>query len=186
MNPAVEALLQELQNQATTAQRRLEIGQALEKLGDPRPGVGIKDGVPDIQWLPVTPGGTVTVQRAWHPETPDEEYRVLSRQEINVAPFYIAKYLVTYAQYQAFVDADDGFDNSAWWQGMPQAYQRQPLAEQGIQSFNDRAIASWFHESMAVKPDGRAINFENRPSGGVIPDPSHQWLDQAYPDCPRV
>ena len=66
-------------------------------------------------------------------------------QHFNVEPFYIAKYLVTYAQYQAFVEADDGFDNLAWWQGMPEAYQRQKLAEQRTQlSNNPRDGISWY------------------------------------------
>ena len=167
MNPSVVALLQELENHETTHQRRRAIGQELEKLGDPRPGVGVKEGVPDIEWLPVAPGGTVTVQRAWHPETPDDEYRVLHRQDFNVEPFYVAKYLVTHAQYQAFVEAEDGFDNLLWWQGMPEAYQRQPLAEQRTKSSNNpRDSLSWY-QSVAF---ARWMN--HRLDGLELPHPS--------------
>jgi formylglycine-generating enzyme required for sulfatase activity len=60
-------------------------------------------------------------------------------------PFYIAKYLVTYAQYQAFVEAEDGFDNLAWWQGIPISYQRQPLREQRTKRLNNpRDNVSWY------------------------------------------
>ena len=50
------------------------------------------------------------------------ENRVTHVQDLTVEPFYIAKYRVTYAQYQAFVEAEDGFHNLTWWQGMPPEY----------------------------------------------------------------
>ena len=86
-------LLEELKNPATSHQRRLRIGDDLALLGDPRPGVGVKDGVPDMVWLPVAPGGDITIEQ----------------HKFTVQPFYIAQYLVTYEQYQAFVAAEDGF-----------------------------------------------------------------------------
>jgi formylglycine-generating enzyme required for sulfatase activity len=145
MTPSALTLLQELEKDETTAQRRLQIGEALAKLGDPRPGVGVVDGLPDIAWLPVAPGGTVKIMRIWHPETPEEEARVLDTQYYDVAPFYIAKYPVTYAQYQAFIEAEDGFDNLVWWQAMPAAVQRQPLVEQRGQLPNTpRDSLSWY------------------------------------------
>lgn len=145
MKQSPETLLQELEKRETSDQRRRQIGEALEMQGDPRQGVGTTAGLPDIQWLPVTPGGKVTVRRVWHPETPDDEFRVVHIQDFNVEPFYIATYLVTYAQYQAFLEAEDGFDNLVWWQGMPQAYQRQPVAEQYVKlSNNPRDNISWY------------------------------------------
>jgi formylglycine-generating enzyme required for sulfatase activity len=167
MQQSPDVLLQELEKFETTAQRRQRIGQELEKIGDPRPGVGTKEGVPDIQWLPVTPGGAVTVQRAWHPETPDEVYRIVSTQDFNVEPFYIAKYLVTYAQYQAFVEAEDGFDNLLWWHDMPKAYQRQKLDEQRTKLLNNpRDGISWY-QSVAF---ARWMN--HRLKGLELPHPS--------------
>jgi len=167
MNQSPEILLQELEKYETTDQRRRDIGVELEKIGDPRPGVGIKEGVPDILWLPVAPGGKVTAERAWYPETPEEEFRVVYTQDFNVEPFYIARYLVTYAQYQAFVEASDGFDNLVWWQGMPEAYQRQQLAEQRTKlSNNPRDSISWY-QSVAF---ARWMN--HRLSGLELPHPS--------------
>lgn len=132
MKQSVKSLMQELENYETTDQRRREIGEWLAESGDTRPGISVKDGIPDIVWLPVTPGGEVKVVRAWYPETPDQEARVTQIQYFDVEPFYIAKYLVTYAQYQAFIKTVDGFDNLTWWQGMPEAVQCQRLAEQHI------------------------------------------------------
>jgi formylglycine-generating enzyme required for sulfatase activity len=160
-------LMQELENHQTTHQQRLQIGEWLEKIGDPRPGVGVKGGTPDITWLPVTPGGEVKITRVWHPDTPDDEPRVVHIQHFNVEPFYIAKYLVTSGQYQAFVEAEDGFVNSVWWQGMPKAYQRQSLAELRTRSLNNpRDGISWY-QSVAF---GRWMNHRLR--GLELPHPS--------------
>jgi hypothetical protein len=66
---------------------------ALGRLGwDDRPGVGLDpQGGPDLLWLPV----------------PSDE-----------APaFYIARYPVTQAQFQVFVDAADGYAHLRWWKG---------------------------------------------------------------------
>jgi len=137
--------VQELENDGTTHRRRLEIGEWLEQTGDPRPGVVVKDGIPDMVWLPVAPGGQVTITRVWEPEKPGEVEKVTHVQDFNVEPFYITKYLVTYAQYQAFVEAEDGFDRSTWWQGMPEAYQRQKLDEPRMKLGNHpRDSISWY------------------------------------------
>ena len=145
MKPSLTALLQELDAIETTAMRRLQIGVSLEEIGDTRPGVGLKDDIPDIVWLPVVQGGQVEIKRFWWSDTPDKIIKITSIGQFNVEPFYIAKYLVTYAQYQAFVTAEDGFDNLIWWQGMPEDIQRQPLGEQHIKMFNHpRDNISWY------------------------------------------
>ncbi|MDX2161397.1 MAG: SUMF1/EgtB/PvdO family nonheme iron enzyme [bacterium] len=124
--PEADRKVRELQRLPPTPDmhgRRLAIGERLAVIGDPRPGVGVKDGVPEMLWLPVAPGGDIT----------------------TVQPFYIAQYLVTYEQYQAFVTADDGFNNPEWWAGMPTDYQRQELADQRTQASNNpRDSISWY------------------------------------------
>ncbi len=133
----------------------------------------MKAGLPEIVWLPVTPGGEVTITRAWLPDTPGEEAKVLHRQPVTVAPFYIAKYLVTYAQYQAFVAAEDGFANLAWWQGMPTPYQRQPLQEARSKGLNHpRDSLSWY-QSVAF---ARWMN--DRLQGLELPHPAGQGMLQ--------
>jgi formylglycine-generating enzyme required for sulfatase activity/curved DNA-binding protein CbpA len=101
-----ERLLQELDRSTVTDARRRDIGVLLDKIGDPRTGVGVENGVPDIDWVHVSPGGSVN----------------LGRTRKSVSPFYLSKYPVTYAQYEAFVKAADGFDNPRWWRGMPSNY----------------------------------------------------------------
>lgn len=172
MKKCARALLQELENEETTDRQRLQIGVWLESIdGDPRPGVGVKEGIPDIVWLAVTPGGEVKITRVWLPDTPDDEARVMDIQYFDVAPFYIAKYLTTYAQYQAFVEAEDGFDNSAWWQGMPEAYQRQKLHEQRTKLLNNpRDSISWY-QSVAF---ARWMN--HRLQGVELPHPAGEGV----------
>lgn len=158
MVDSMAQLLQELEIVETTHQRRLQIGKQLNEMGDLREGVGVKDGLPDIAWLPMTHGGTVAIWRSTHTEP---------IAHFEVRPFYIAKYLVTYAQYQAFVDAEDGFENLAWWSGMPKQFQRQKLAEQRTKRANNpRDSVSWY----------QAIAFTrwltHRLQGVALPHPS--------------
>ena len=70
---------------------------------DPRPGVGLRaDGLPDIVWC----------------EVPAGEFIYQFVQRLTVSSFHIAKYPVTYKQFQAFIDAPDGFSNIKWWDGL--------------------------------------------------------------------
>ena len=76
-------------------------GRLLAKIGDPRPGVGLRDdGLPDIEWCEV-PEGTFLMGS-------DPQHRVKN------PAFQISRYPVTNAQFQAFV-ADGGY-TKAWRQ----------------------------------------------------------------------
>jgi formylglycine-generating enzyme required for sulfatase activity len=129
--PEAERLLQELMQPDATDARRRAIGIRLSDLGDPRPGVGVRSGVPDVEWVSVSPGGSVDIAG--------------SRK--SVSPFYIARHEVTYGQYEAFVEASDGFDNPQWWQGMPSKY-RPPNKELNAQKNSllnaPRENVSWY------------------------------------------
>jgi len=167
MDKTATALLGELEHIETSHQRRLEIAELLDTIGDPRPGVGVIEGLPDIEWLPVSPGGKATITRVWEAETPEEETRVTHIQEFDVKSFYVAKYLVTHAQYQAFIKAVDGYDDPRWWQDVPEPYQRQALVEQRTQRFNNpRDSLSWY-QCVAF---GRWMNYKLR--GFDLPLPS--------------
>jgi formylglycine-generating enzyme required for sulfatase activity len=135
IEPEQERLLRELERPETTHERRRDIGDRLAVIGDTRPGVGIVDGLPDMAWLAVAVSpDPVTIK------TDENEIGPLTIQ-----PFFIAKYQVTYAQYQAFVEADDGFDNDVWWTGMPDKYQKQNLSNQRTKIANaPRDSVSWY------------------------------------------
>ncbi len=92
-------------------------------LGDRRKGVGLRDdGLPDIDWVPID-GGEVTIEIRANPDDPNSE--VVNRLTRTVAPFRMARYPVTIAQFRSFLDEchrEDGwhlppgspFDLGAW------------------------------------------------------------------------
>ncbi len=90
-------LIERLDSVSLSHHDRLLIGQKLAEFDDPRPGVGVReDGVPDIVWVDI-PGGSVKLDGV--------------KRLFKVKPFRMAKYLVTNAQFEAFINADDGYDN---------------------------------------------------------------------------
>jgi formylglycine-generating enzyme required for sulfatase activity len=159
IEPEQNRLLRELETlpkDDTSHERRRDIGDRLAVIGDTRPGVGVKDGVPDMRWLPVSGSGEPVIIK-----TDEREIG-----PVLIAPFFSAQYLVTYAQFQAFVDAEDGFNDPRWWAEMPDDYQRQELASQRTKVKNaPRDSVSWY-QAVAF---GRWLN--HRCWGLVIPNP---------------
>jgi formylglycine-generating enzyme required for sulfatase activity len=163
----IENFIQMLEFEETAVQKRLQIGQQLAELGDPRPGVGTKEGVPAIAWLPVAPGGSLMLTRHWQPDYPGDTEKIKKIGPFTVTPFYISQYLVTDAQYQTFVAARDGYDQLTWWAGMPESYQQQPLARQQNPKPNyPRDSISWY-QAVAF-----ARWLSHRLHGFELPNPS--------------
>jgi hypothetical protein len=81
------------------AVRREEIGLRLARIGDPRPGVGVREATPSIAWCDL-PAGEVLIE---------------THGLVKVGPFRISAYPVTQAQFEAFLDAPDGFREARWW-----------------------------------------------------------------------
>lgn len=81
-----------LENESEGVKSRIFIGQSLDKLGDPRKGVGVirvgKSEQPEVQW-------------------------------INFCSNFlsVSKYPITVSQYAAFIDARDGYINDHNWEG---------------------------------------------------------------------
>ena len=92
---------------------RADAGRLLGKLGDPRPGVGLRsDGLPDIAWCEVPAGEFIMGSKDDEPgfignETPQHRLRL--------GAFRISKYPVTLAQFTAFA-SDRGYSNARFWQ----------------------------------------------------------------------
>ena len=129
--PEADRLIQELGGSNITDARRLEVGVRLSEMGDPRPGVGVRNGVPDIDWVFVSPGGSVDMEGT----------------RKAVTPFYLARYPVTYAQYEEFVKASDGFDNAVWWRDMPAEYRppgKRLSSQKNRLSSASRTNVSWY------------------------------------------
>ncbi len=134
-------MLAEIDDPATSHERRALIGVRLALIGDTRKGVGLRpDGLPDIVWCQV-PGGEITLEI--EAERSSRLTRWLKRlvpPTFQVEPFYIAKYPVTYIQYRAFLEDPKGYHNPVWWQGLLVS---QPPAEAGKQFTRRRRWPGW-------------------------------------------
>ena len=107
IRPELDRLVEELHHPTTAHVRREQIGIRLVEIGDTRPGVGLRDGLPDPVWCAVAGGVVTLLNRRGDPI-----------QQFTVQPFQLARYPVTYAQYRAFLSAPDGYANAEWWQGL--------------------------------------------------------------------
>ena len=91
---------------------RAAAGNALSRLGDPRPGVGVgTDGLPDILWLPVEAGEFPMGSDAASDEKPIHP--------VDLDAFAIAKYPITNSQYACFVAATGRKPPSHWYGRTP-------------------------------------------------------------------
>ena len=129
IRPEAERLLEEIDNAATSHQRRASIGDRLADIGDPRPGVGLNsDGLPEFVWLPV-PGGDITLEG--------------DAGTFTVQPFAISKYPVTWVQYRGFLEAPDGYRQQRWWRGLAE-HQAQSGEQYRQQDNHPAENVSWY------------------------------------------
>jgi formylglycine-generating enzyme required for sulfatase activity len=137
-----DRLLEEIQKPETSHGRRRSIGERLAGIGDPRPGVGLRpDGLPEIDWCMVEVAGKSSVE---------VEIEWVGKVQVSL-PFCITRYTVTYIQFQAFVDAPDGYDNPEidWFAGLAADDKDKWPAEQRFKFDNHpRENVSWY-EAMA-------------------------------------
>lgn len=138
---------------------RAEWGRKLAVIGDTRLGVGLNPvGIPDVVWC----------------EVPAGEFRMGGDPELDVLgiaweggvidipyTFWIAKYPVTYAQFEAFVR--DGYENQKYWssagwrwkgnQAEPRLW-RDPILSLpnhpivGVTWYEAYAFSNWFNEKL--------------------------------------
>jgi formylglycine-generating enzyme required for sulfatase activity len=122
-----EMLIERLNDASLSHQDRLLIGQKLAEFGDPRPGVVLRDGLPDIEWIEI-PGGRVKVKDV--------------KKSFTVKRFRIARYPVTNAQFEAFINAEDGYQNLQWWAEIRQS--KAPEPPEWKEANSPREKLSWF------------------------------------------
>ncbi len=118
-------------------------GVAINHVGDPRRGVGLRaDGLPDIEWVLVPDKNPKSGRR----EFTFGDDRQGNPEQRTEPDFWIACYPITCAQFQAFLDAPDGFSNAPWWQGL--AALPEHRGEAGGQQFkhwnHPRERVSWY------------------------------------------
>jgi formylglycine-generating enzyme required for sulfatase activity len=102
---------------------RAAASDALARLGDPRPGIGLHpDGLPDIVWCEVPAGPFIMGTQKEDIPALLEKYggerkwyeRETPQHQPNLPAYSIGKYPVTNTQYAAFVQ-DGGYRNDEWW-----------------------------------------------------------------------
>ncbi|MCA9905697.1 MAG: formylglycine-generating enzyme family protein, partial [Anaerolineae bacterium] len=136
IEPEQSRLLREIAVITTDHKRRRWIGERLATIGDTRTGIGLDErGLPQIDWLPVIGSGEPVIIK-----TDEREIG-----PVAIPKFYVARYLITYPQFQAFLDAPDGFNDIRWWKGMPDDYKRQDMSTAVAQYDNyPRDSVSWY------------------------------------------
>ena len=129
------------------------------KLGlDQRSGVGLDaTRLPDIDWCPVPPGRVSLEGDAG---------------QFDVPAFSIARYPVTNIQFQAFIDAADGYRNLHWWEAEWQEADRvdpeQPRSSHWTEPNAARESVTWY-EAVAF-----CRWLDHRRRGQGIFDPNQQ------------
>jgi formylglycine-generating enzyme required for sulfatase activity len=120
--------------------RRVEIGRVLAQMGDPRSGVGVIErngrNLPDIVWSAAIPAGKYTIGDG--KGSSDEK----TRSVIIHRPYRLARYPITNAQFQCFLEAEDR-DNPDWWEGMPDK-ERQFSEPRWAYVNHPRETVSWY------------------------------------------
>jgi hypothetical protein len=171
LRPEAERLLEEIERPETTHYRRAEIGDRLDHIGDPRPGIGLReDGLPDIVWCDVPPGRVTLAGDAG---------------TFEVTAFKIAKYPITYRQFMAFLDDPDGYRHcERWWQGLER--KEQPGEQYRLVGNCPAENVSWY-DAMAFCRWLDARLHDELPQGLQIRLPTEwEWQQAATggkPDC---
>jgi hypothetical protein len=143
-----QTLIRRLDDPELTHATRDTIGHYLSVLGDPRPGVGVRnDGTPDIEWVLVTAGEIELKKGAGR---------------FSVKSFNMARYLVTNIQFQAFIDAQDGYSKADWWQGMAENANNGPEKPRWAESNHPRDTVSWYEAVAFCRWMSRRLGFEVR------------------------
>jgi len=104
---------------------------------DTRKGVGVKDGLPDIDWVPIS---------KIDPQTGRAEWTYQDRTPKPLDTYWIARYPITYAQFEVFLRAEDGYQEDRWWRGLAASREHRLSADnQNFEHWNHpRERVSWY------------------------------------------
>ncbi|MBX3066582.1 MAG: SUMF1/EgtB/PvdO family nonheme iron enzyme [Anaerolineae bacterium] len=131
-----QRLLQVMLDPDLPPAERADAGRQINQYGDPRSGVGLRaDGLPDIAWCEIPAGEAIIGGNLYEFEKPV--------RRLTLSSFYIAKYPLTYKQFQTFLDAEDGFVADRWWQGLAKR-ETQPFEQRWKFDNHPRECVSWY------------------------------------------
>ncbi|NLF77023.1 MAG: formylglycine-generating enzyme family protein, partial [Chloroflexi bacterium] len=79
-------------------------------------------------------------------EIPGGKFTYRNGESLTLPTFSIARYPITYRQFQAFIDADDGSHNPEWWHGLAaDAEHKAALGDQAFRYWSHpRERVSWY------------------------------------------
>jgi formylglycine-generating enzyme required for sulfatase activity len=113
------------------------LGRVTLRNGNPldnRPGVGLNNATPTIEWIYLS-GGPVELEGV------DGNVKGVNII-VNVKSFLIAYYPVANLQFEAFIDAADGYTSEEWWEGIERSLE--PFSPEWTVTNFPRASVSWY------------------------------------------
>lgn len=122
---------------------RAEAGRQINQYGDPRPGIVDSFSFKSENYWCEVPAGEFTMG------SNNSAYGGYPERKVTLPTFSIAKYPITYWQYQQFVDdTKSGFNNAQWWEGLHSDGLTQQQSGPGDQRFkfnnHPRENVSWY------------------------------------------
>ena len=112
--------------------QREQVALTLDRLGDPRHGVGAHPdhpNLPGIDWVEIPPGKIML----------NKDGGEFSIEQ----PFLISRYPITNSQFQLFIDDPRGHGNRNWWQGFESAY-AEPKDSRWPEGNHPRTDICWY------------------------------------------
>lgn len=128
---------------------RVAAADTLGELDDPRHGIHVPTliaggrqevstfGVQHLLWCEIPAGpfwmGSSKNEKDAHydPEAYDDEVGQTKKYDKITKPFYISRYPITNAQFDAFLKANGGFENPDWWKGLARTDNTEPPPKYG-------------------------------------------------------
>ena len=144
---------------------------------DTRKGVGRRsDGLPDFDWVQI-------------PETDGQGRRefIYQENERRIEPtFWTARYPITYGQFQAFLEAKDGFANPQWWAGLaaPEAERAEPGDQvfkfwnhprENVSWYDAMAFCRWLTAQAQARPDLLPSTLQGQSGWRITLPTEWQW-----------
>ncbi len=138
---------------------------------DSRPGVGVKEGLPDFDWVCIPAGEFPYQNGTWKLKQ----------------PFWITRFPVTRAQFETFLQAEDGFYNPEWWKGLAasESHRRSPGQQrfeywnhprENVSWYDAIAFSRWLTAKARERPDLLPPELRDKRSGWRITLPTEwQW-----------